>query len=632
MRSGAALPRTFEALFFCLLAAAVIGAYAGSLPAGFYFDDTYGITQNPSVRTLANIPRYFLDPFLLTTYRNNVDVRPILQVTFALNYAISQYAPWSWRVFNIAVHLVTSWLVFVCVRDHCWWPREERGGSSRWPAAATALIFALAPVNHQAVVYLWARSALLCTCFYVGAFLAFLERRFKLAAALFLLALLTKTIAVTLPLVLLVYDFVEEDGWKDAGAWLRGVPARMGRPWARLWGVLALFLIYRASLLPGWADQTRHESFVSPLVWLMSEWTAYLYYVRLFLWPDALSVDHEFAYNLSLSAPRTLISLVCVTGWLWLALREGRKQPAFAFATAWYFLTLAPESTLVPLSEVVNDHRPYLGSALGLSLLLSWSLTTLLRRLPLKRPEPALAAVTAALGLAALPVLVHRNWQWQDGLRLWLDAAAKGPGNGRALTNAGCELMGRGRLAEARSFFERARAIWPRYAFLHLNLSVLESAEGRFPEALREADEAMQLAPDFALAHFHRGAALERLGRRPEAELSYRRALELEPQLELARAALEGKQSTGPVEGMMQRGLDALYAGKDPGAAVTAFQEVLARMPSHYGATYQLAVALDLLGRPAEARVLWERMLRMADAQQDAQTAQTARARLAGRR
>jgi tetratricopeptide (TPR) repeat protein len=202
-------------------------------------------------------------------------------------------------------------------------------------------------------------------------------------------------------------------------------------------------------------------------------------------------------------------------------------------------------------------------------------------------------------------LLVHRNWQWRDGLRLWLDAAAKGPKNGRALTNAGRELIARGRLAEARSYFERALAVSPQYAFLHLNLAVLESGEGRFPEALREADQAVQLAPDLALAHFHRGRALEQLGRRPEAELSYRRALELDPQLESARVALDGGarmvRSTEPVDGIMQRGLDALYARKDPSAAATAFNEVRACLATTARPTSSQLRSISWAGRRRRA-------------------------------
>ena len=77
------------------LALAIGLAYANSLGVGFYFDDTYGILNNPAIRTLRNVPRFFVDPFLLTTFRDNVDVRPVLVTSYAVNYAISGTRPWS---------------------------------------------------------------------------------------------------------------------------------------------------------------------------------------------------------------------------------------------------------------------------------------------------------------------------------------------------------------------------------------------------------------------------------------------------------------------------------------------------------------------------------------------------------
>jgi tetratricopeptide (TPR) repeat protein len=619
----------FSPVILCVLALMVAYAYATSLPVGFVFDDSYGILQNPSVRSLANIPHYFVNPFLLTTHRDNVDVRPILQVTFAINYVISNYRPWSWHVFNILVHIITAMLVFWSVRDHCWWPREERGtaGFARWPAAAAALIFALSALNQQAVVYIWARSALLCSCFYLGAFLAFLEKRNKLAAFLFLLALLTKTIAVTLPLVVVVYDFLENDGLNNVRAWGRGFWKRLRNPWLMLVAVLVIFMVYRAALLPTWAETARHEVFVTPGIWLMSQWTAYLYYVRLFLWPNALSIDHDFGYNLTLFSARTLWSLAGIVGWLVLALRFGRKQTTFAFATAWYFLTLAPESTLSPLAEVVNDHRPYLGSALGLSLLLAWALTMIARRLP--RPAVVLSAATIVLCLAEIPVVRQRDWLWQDGIRLWVDTADKNPGNGRAVMNAGRELMARGRLKEARVYFERALQLIPSYSFLHMNLSVLENAEGNPEKSVSEAQIAVTEVPNSAMAHTYLGSALQRVGKLAEADAEFELAAALDPEQGKGKQPLRSSAAPGdPAEETMRDGLDALYRRNDPSAAVTAFEQVLSRNSQHYGANYQIAVALDRLGRRLEARVFWQKVLVFAESYKDTQTMEAARARL----
>src|SRR5262249_20139726 len=117
--------RRFTGAFVALLSLGLAVAYGNSLHIGFLFDDTYGIVNNPAIRSLRNIPRFFTDPFTLTVARENVDLRPVLVVTFALNHAISSQAPWSYHLFNIALHFAAATLVFVIVRDHLWWPAED---------------------------------------------------------------------------------------------------------------------------------------------------------------------------------------------------------------------------------------------------------------------------------------------------------------------------------------------------------------------------------------------------------------------------------------------------------------------------------------------------------------------------
>jgi tetratricopeptide (TPR) repeat protein len=567
----------FTLLVAAALGALILAAYGNSFAVGFMFDDSWGIAQNPALRSLANIPSFFRDPFLLTPIRENVDLRPVLMATFALNYAISRLEPWSWHALNLLLHFAAALIVFLCVRDHLWWPREERGpdGLARWPAAAAALFFALAPLNQQPVVYFWARSALLCTALTLGAFLAFARDRRVLSAALFGLALLTKAIAATLPLLALIWLVLER--------------RRIGRSLMPMLLVLLVYLAYRAAVLPAWSEDARHEIWVTRRIWLMSGWTSYLYYVRLFLWPDALSVDHDFGYNLSFFTARTLLSLATVVAWIALALSQWRRRPLVTFASAWYFLALAPETTLSPISEVTNDHRPYFATALGLAPLLAWALWAAASHLAVRPRLTLFTAVALCACIAAVPVVRRRNWVWADGLRLWLDAEEKGPANGRAAMNAGRELMMRGRLSEARAHFTRAQRLMPQNPYLYMNISVLESAVGHAPESLAAARTAVALSPE-----------------NPIARQYYDRAV-----------------SGGGTEALMQKGLDALQRG-DAQAAADAFSTVLGKDPEHYGATYQLAVALEKLGRKQEAQQQWRKVAQLAARSGDAATARTA--------
>ena len=619
--------RRLTLLTAALLAIGIGAAYSNSLSVGFEFDDVYLLTNNPSIRSLRNIPRFFYDPFTLTTVRENADLRPVLQITYALNHAISGLRPWSYHAVNMVLHLVAALLVFRIVRDHLW------PGPALVPAAA-ALFFALAPLNSQTLDYMSARSALLCTTLYLAAFWCVLRRRQWPAALLHALALLTKAIAVTLPAVIVAYDFLYRDRAR--------CPTVLGyvRDWRRVVRLVLApvvldlaYLLYRRLLLPPWVSETFHQSFTTPWLWFMSEWSAQLYYVRLFLWPDALSIDHDFPYAFSFFQARAWLALCVIVAWIAVALRSAARRPLVAFATVWFFITLAPESSFAPLAEVVNDHRPYIASSLGLSVLLAWLIHEASSRLR-ERQQPAFVLACLVLCAVTIPITRHRNWQWQDSVRLWTDAAEKGPGNGRAWMNAGLALMDRGQLAEARRHFERARASNPGYAYVYMNISVLEAREGHLDAALHAADEAVRLNPGLAPAHYYRGRVLEKLRRTEEAAAAYEQALAIDPRhLEasnaLARLTPNGASSA---EALMQSGLDALYAQRKPEEAAAYFRKVLDRNPTHYGATYQLAEALDASGHGDEAQRLWATVLQMAEGYGDQTTAATARARLQAKR
>lgn len=626
--------RKFTYLFFALLAFGLAVSYSNGFGIGFYFDDTYGIANNPAIRSLRNIPSFFVNPHAIWTEPTQVDLRPVLLITYAVNYAISGVQPWSYHVLNLILHFIASVLVFIAVRDHIWWPASERGadGAARIPAAAAALFFALAPLNSQPVNYIWARSALLCVTLYLGAFLAFLRHRWTLGSMLFALALLTKAIAVTLPVMFLVHDFVFRDRslYPTIKSYIRD--------WRRLIVSLVLlgfldiaYIGYRHFFLPDWTATARMASGVTPWVWFMSQWSALLYYVRLFLWPDGLSVDHDFPATTSLLATRAWGSLAVLLLWAAFALKAARRYPQVTFATAWFFLTLAPESSFAPLAEVINDHRPYIASSLGLSVLLAWLIDRAAALIAQRQRQTVFIAASLILCAAALPFNRYRTWQWSDSLRIWEDTTRKSPNNGRAWMNTGLAYMGRGDLVSARRYFERARDLTPQYAWVYMNLSVLETNEGHPEKALAQAQEALRLRPDVSMTHYYLGEALEKMGRANEAAAAYQQAIRLDPRYNAPRVALArlGKFDPQSESAMMSAGLHALYSGRDPNAAIVQFRKVLEKNPNHYGATFQLAKALDQAGKPNDARPVWEQVLKMAEENKDKDTANTARTRLA---
>jgi tetratricopeptide (TPR) repeat protein len=591
-------------------AVAIAAAYSNALHVGFHFDDWHVLQDNPHVRTLRSIPRFFVDPDTTTVLRENKDLRPVLMTTFALNYAVSGDATWSYHLVNLCLHWIAVMLVFHLVRTRLW-----LGNEAVPIAAAAALIVALHPLNSTPVNYLSARSALLTTVFYLSAFATALAGRRLACVVFFVLALLTKTIAVTLPFALLGY-------W--ALARVRHKAIRIP------WGFLACLVLvaaggiaYRRLLLPPWTVESARQVGMTPWVYFMTEWSAYLYYLRLFLWPDALVIDRlDYTYArsfLAFQAWGSLLALVVLGALAW---RARRRWPALTFAAFWYVVTLAAESSIFPLAEPVNEHRPYL-AMLGLGTAAALALWYGARRLA-ARPLPAFALVVVVAMGALGTATWARNLTWRDDLTLWTDATQKAPGNARAWLNAGHAALVAGRLDEARRMLLEARRLSPCYAYVQMNLSALEVRVNDLAASLRWADEAVRCNPGFALTHHYRGSALERLGRYSEALAEYRavtaidtqhtnawfaqaKLLEREQKWQEAADAYDRALASNPLytEAAMLAALLYHYQLGKPADAVERYRGVLRLAPRHYGAHFQLAKALLASGREDEARAAW---------------------------
>jgi tetratricopeptide (TPR) repeat protein len=268
-----------------------------------------------------------------------------------------------------------------------------------------------------------------------------------------------------------------------------------------------------------------------------------------------------------------------------------------------------------------------------LAALCLWSLAGFAAR-QLEAPRPwlfgvAVASLAGVLGSATYA----RNFVYGDDLALWLDATRKAPGNPRAWLNAGHAAMARRDDATARSMLLEAHRLSPCYAYIQMNLSALEALEGKLSESLTWADEAVRCNPGLSLARQYRAAALERLGRIDESLEEYRNATEIDGMFTdawlgqgrlleqrgawaAAATAYDGAFAANPssVEAAMMAGLLYHHRLGDSGRAVERYRAVLDANPMHYGAHYQIAVALLALGKVDEAVTAWRAFVPMAEA------------------
>ena len=187
------------------LALALGLAYGASFGNSFHYDDFHSIVDNPGIRTLANLPRFFVDPEMFSADAEKRMYRPLLLSTYALNYAWGEYKVSSYHLVNLSLHALCSLLVWGLAA-------QLHGGVSR--AFFCGLLFAAHPLGSEPVNYISSRSELLMAVFFLASCLAYIRFiRFgggswygrALGAAA--LALLSKSVAVVLVFVLPLCDW-----------------------------------------------------------------------------------------------------------------------------------------------------------------------------------------------------------------------------------------------------------------------------------------------------------------------------------------------------------------------------------------------------------------------------------------
>ncbi len=559
-----------------LLAALVVvlagfAAYLNSFHGPFVHDDVASIVNNPTIQ------HGFAAALSPPTEGETVTGRPLVNLTFALNYSVGGQAVFGYHAVNLAIHLIAALALFGLVRRTLLLPRlAPKFGAAALPVAfAAALGWTLHPLQTESVTYIAQRSESLAGLFYLLTFYALAralaeEKKsavwLSVSALACLLGIFCKETVATAPLLAVLYD----------RAFAAGTFAETFRRRAKYYAALA------ATWLPlGWLVWSAHgrgntaglATGISAQDYLLTQARAITTYLQLSLWPRPLVFDYgtTLVTHPAEVAPQLIFIAALLAATLWLCW----KKPLAGFLGAWFFATLAPSSSFIPVAtETMAEHRMYLALAA-----LTVGAALALHRVAGVRGLLALAAVGSLL-LGTGTIL--RNRLYQSPLALWGDTAAKMPANARAFENYATALLADQQLQASAAASRRALDLQPDYPEAENNLGIVFAALGqpadaaphfvkaaaglRLPreqalawfnlgnalgslgklnEALVAFTEAAQLQPDYAPAHNLRGYALAKLGHYPEAIAEYQQALQLQPDypqcaanLAAARAAL----------------------------------------------------------------------------------------------
>jgi len=496
-------------LLALLLLAATFLAYQPAWHGGMLWDDDGHITK-PELRSAAGLRHIWFDVGATQQYY------PLLHTLFWLEHRLWGNAMTGYHAVTILLHALAALLVAAILR------RLNVPGA--WLAAA---IFALHPVHVESVAWVTEQKNTLSGALYLGAMLAYLRfdgdrrtRHYTLALALFVLALLSKTVAATLPAALLVILW-----WKRGRLDRRDVLPLL--PWFLLGAGSGLVTAWVERNLVGAAGADFDFTLLQRSVIAGRD---VVFYLGKLLWPAGLTFNYP-RWEIPRSPGWQLFYPLGVTGalaGLWSVRRRSRAPLA---AALFFGVTLFPSLGFFAVFpffySFVADHFQYLAS-LGPITLFSASLAGLLVGRPARARVPVRAAAIAVVALLGT-LSWRQSRQYIDEETLYRETLARNPGSFLALNNLCCQLRDRGQLAAALPLCEEAVRLNPGWDLANENLGVILSGLGRLEEALPYLLAATRLNRDDFLGYSNLSLTLLKLGRIAEAVEYGREAVRLKP-------------------------------------------------------------------------------------------------------
>ncbi len=483
-----------KVLYFCsLLAVLVLGffIYSNTFDNEFIFDDRNMIGENPVIRQM-DIPTIF----------NHSDGRFIGYLTFAANFHFHQYDVKGYHVVNLGIHLINgllvAWLVLLISRL----PAFKSGTlhTHRMKISVlTALLFITHPVQTQAVSYVVQRFTSLSTlfyvlslCFYLWARLASLDDRpnwtiilrYILAFTVFIMGVLTKESVYTLPVMIAVieFGFIHNIKLSHVPKWIWIMCTAV---FVLLLAIVVRFYTVTDIFSPVYAYAL--DVTLNSWTYLISQFPVMLAYIRVLAYPVNLILDYGVIPATSILNAYVLLSLVIVMLIIASAIKYKNRFPNFSLAVFWFFITLSIESSIIPIADLMVEHRLYLPS-IGFFLLMIVTVFSLFKGRWIIIP------IILFFGLAA--EYSHLTWErnniWQDAFTMWNDNVEKTPLNPRPYSSRGIEYSVRGELEKGFADFNKAIELNPNYVNSLGNRGKYYQSKGMFKEAALDYTRALE--------------------------------------------------------------------------------------------------------------------------------------------
>jgi tetratricopeptide (TPR) repeat protein len=516
-----------DLLVLLLLLALGLIAYSNSFLASFHYDDIPHIVHNDAIRDPGNLGKIYA----------HCKERFLTYLTLAFNYRVSRLDRVSYHIFNFFVHYLAAFLLYFLTIETWKTPAMEglnNGFSKKAVALLAAGIFLLHPLQTQSVTYLIQRAESMSGMFYLGALLFYLKARltkqshaaggyYILMVVFALAAAFSKETAATLPAMVVVYEILffktsVRSLLKNKAILFLLVPA-------------GLVVSYKLGLLVRRDFFYDAGSYFTRKQYFLTQFSVLVTYLKLFFWPLNLNLDWDFPVALTIFNVRTVASLSLLLFLVLLAILLAYRDLRFgSLGIIAFFVTLAPTSSIIPIKDLIYEHRMYLAVAflaMGFVEILYRGMERLKDISPRYHRLGLYSAIVVILPLLAC-LSYARNEVWRSELSLWHDAVQKSPNKARPHVNYGMALYELGKIDDAQRHFEIANRLCSHCPTPYHNLAYIYWKQGNYQRAVELELEAVTLKPNYNTARYNLSRMYTELERWDEArihlELLIRRA------------------------------------------------------------------------------------------------------------
>ncbi|MFK5970482.1 MAG: tetratricopeptide repeat protein [Candidatus Marithrix sp.] len=595
----------------------VILTYGHTLDVPFYLDDFSSIRENYIIYNWQGT---------LAELWNFSALRIVAYISFVLNYQIHQFQVFGYHIVNIIIHFLAGLAILGLLRGLVHSPTLNNilsDEAKRWLPLVVTLIFVLHPLQIQGVTYIVQRLASLAALFYLATMTCFVQARlssnnisrfsWSIACILFiLLAFFTKQNTITLPISLL---FIELIFFQSYQVRIRGIQILVGLGigfivfWLMLeqYPAIQKILFDNIPFLQTVDNLTRETNSISRTAYLATQMSVLWIYISLFFWSASSHIDYDnkilmvkgffsdnenyhFIARLMDSEPIfALIGHLLILG---LAIYGLRRFALISFAILFYYLTHLVESSILPIRDVIFEHRTYLPN-LGLAIVCAWLLVV---QLPRWLTINKTAIVTVILLIFLSGTTWSRNQMWRNPVELWQHNVEQSPNKQRGWIILGKHLIIRGKKEQKQGLIEQSIATFKK-SIKALNKAIIETKN---PNGTKSISVTTETAINLVVAN-------KSLGQYAKA-------------LQWINNSLAAKRNLRPFDQakfLVNKGNIYFELGrKSPSKssqyykqAESAYRQALQVYPQNLKARINLASILEVLGQPEKAIKFYQQVL-----------------------